>query len=35
MTWGTSPEMVTAVDGKVPDPAQVEDAVSATIWNAR
>jgi 3-isopropylmalate/(R)-2-methylmalate dehydratase large subunit len=27
VTWGTSPEMVTAVDGKVPDPAQVEDAV--------
>ena len=27
VTWGTSPEMVTTVDGFVPDPANVADAV--------
>jgi 3-isopropylmalate/(R)-2-methylmalate dehydratase large subunit len=27
VTWGTSPEMVTGVDGTVPDPAQVRDPV--------
>jgi 3-isopropylmalate/(R)-2-methylmalate dehydratase large subunit len=27
VTWGTSPEMVTAIDGKVPDPSQIEDIV--------
>jgi 3-isopropylmalate/(R)-2-methylmalate dehydratase large subunit len=27
VTWGTSPEMVTTVDGRVPDPAQVADPV--------
>jgi 3-isopropylmalate/(R)-2-methylmalate dehydratase large subunit len=27
VTWGTSPEMVTTIDGKVPDPAQVADIV--------
>ena len=27
VTWGTSPEMVTTVDGRVPDPAQIEDPV--------
>ena len=27
VTWGTSPEMVIAVDGRVPDPAQEKDAV--------
>jgi 3-isopropylmalate/(R)-2-methylmalate dehydratase large subunit len=27
VTWGTSPEMVTTVDGKVPDPSQISDAV--------
>jgi 3-isopropylmalate/(R)-2-methylmalate dehydratase large subunit len=27
VTWGTSPEMVTTVDGRVPDPSQVADAV--------
>jgi 3-isopropylmalate/(R)-2-methylmalate dehydratase large subunit len=26
VTWGTSPEMVTAIDGHVPDPAQEPDA---------
>ena len=25
VTWGTSPEMVTGVDGRVPDPAQISD----------
>ncbi|MCD2515872.1 3-isopropylmalate dehydratase large subunit [Massilia sp. G4R7] len=27
VTWGTSPEMVTSVDGRVPDPAAEPDAV--------
>ena len=27
VTWGTSPEMVTTVDGRVPDPAQEPDPV--------
>ncbi|TCV90483.1 3-isopropylmalate dehydratase large subunit [Sulfurirhabdus autotrophica] len=27
VTWGTSPEMVTTVDGKVPDPAKESDPV--------
>jgi 3-isopropylmalate/(R)-2-methylmalate dehydratase large subunit len=27
VSWGTSPEMMAPVDGKVPDPAQEEDAV--------
>jgi 3-isopropylmalate/(R)-2-methylmalate dehydratase large subunit len=27
VTWGTSPEMVVAVDGRVPDPMQQSDAV--------
>jgi len=27
VTWGTSPQMVTSVDGKVPDPAKENDAV--------
>ena len=27
VTWGTSPEMVTTIDGRVPDPAQVTDTV--------
>jgi len=27
VTWGTSPEMVTSIDGCVPDPAQVADPV--------
>ena len=29
VTWGTSPEMVAAVDGKVPDPAAESDPVRA------
>jgi 3-isopropylmalate/(R)-2-methylmalate dehydratase large subunit len=28
VTWGTNPQMVTTVDGKVPDPAQEQDAVT-------
>ena len=27
VTWGTSPEMVTTVDGKVPDPSRISDEV--------
>ena len=27
VTWGTNPQMVTAIDGKVPDPAHETDAV--------
>ncbi len=27
VTWGTSPEMVTTIDGRVPDPAQEKDSV--------
>jgi len=27
VTWGTSPEMVTDIDGKVPDPAKIADPV--------
>ncbi|THF66852.1 3-isopropylmalate dehydratase large subunit [Pseudothauera nasutitermitis] len=27
VTWGTSPEMVTTVTGKVPDPARIDDPV--------
>jgi len=27
VTWGTNPQMVTTVDGKVPDPARVQDPV--------
>ncbi len=32
VTWGTSPEMVVAVDGRVPDPAGVADAVKRGDW---
>lgn len=35
VTWGTSPEMVVAVDGRVPDPKQESDAVKrGSIENA-
>ena len=34
VTWGTNPQMVTAVDGKVPDPAQLEDPVQRE-WTER
>jgi len=32
VTWGTSPEMVVAVDGCVPDPASAPDAVKRGDW---
>jgi 3-isopropylmalate/(R)-2-methylmalate dehydratase large subunit len=32
VTWGTSPEMVVSVDGRVPDPATVTDAVKRGDW---
>ena len=32
VTWGTSPEMVVAVDGCVPDPANAPDAVKRGDW---
>ncbi len=32
VTWGTSPEMVVAVDGRVPDPASAPDAVKRGDW---
>ena len=36
VTWGTSPQMVTTVDGKVPDPAKETDPVQARVaWSAR
>ncbi len=32
VTWGTSPEMVTTVDGRVPDPADAPTPVKASDW---
>ncbi|MDP2144024.1 MAG: 3-isopropylmalate dehydratase large subunit [Gallionella sp.] len=32
VTWGTSPEMVTDIDGSVPDPASAPDAVKRGDW---
>ncbi|MFZ3019482.1 MAG: 3-isopropylmalate dehydratase large subunit [Gallionella sp.] len=32
VTWGTSPEMVTDIDGCVPDPATAPDAVKRGDW---
>jgi len=32
VTWGTSPEMVTGVDGRVPDPASAPNAVKQADW---
>jgi 3-isopropylmalate/(R)-2-methylmalate dehydratase large subunit len=32
VTWGTSPEMVVAVDGRVPDPASAPDEVKRHDW---
>jgi 3-isopropylmalate/(R)-2-methylmalate dehydratase large subunit len=32
VTWGTSPEMVVSVDGRVPDPAFAPDAVKRGDW---
>jgi len=34
VTWGTSPEMVVAVDGQVPDPASEKDAVKRGSYEA-
>jgi 3-isopropylmalate/(R)-2-methylmalate dehydratase large subunit len=34
VTWGTNPQMVVAVDGKVPDPAQEKDPVQRE-WTER
>ncbi len=32
VTWGTSPEMVTSIDGRVPDPASAPNAVKRGDW---
>jgi 3-isopropylmalate/(R)-2-methylmalate dehydratase large subunit len=32
VTWGTSPEMVVSVDGRVPDPSTATDAVKRGDW---
>ncbi|MFH2133562.1 MAG: 3-isopropylmalate dehydratase large subunit [Pseudomonadota bacterium] len=32
VTWGTSPEMVTDIEGRVPDPASAPDAVKRGDW---
>jgi 3-isopropylmalate/(R)-2-methylmalate dehydratase large subunit len=32
VTWGTSPEMVLSVDGRVPNPADAPNAVKKTDW---
>ncbi|MCI0749466.1 MAG: 3-isopropylmalate dehydratase large subunit [Nevskiales bacterium] len=32
ITWGTSPEMVVPIGGRVPDPARVQDAVKRDGW---
>ncbi|GBL46802.1 3-isopropylmalate dehydratase large subunit [Sulfuriferula multivorans] len=32
VTWGTSPEMVTSVDGRVPDPADAPSEVKRSDW---
>jgi 3-isopropylmalate/(R)-2-methylmalate dehydratase large subunit len=32
VTWGTSPEMVVAVDDRVPDPAEAPNAVKKADW---
>src|SRR5699024_4899527 len=32
VTWGTSPEMVSTVAGKVPDPADARDELQAESW---
>jgi 3-isopropylmalate/(R)-2-methylmalate dehydratase large subunit len=32
VTWGTSPEMVVAVDGRVPDPAKAPNPVKKADW---
>ncbi|ABE33469.1 3-isopropylmalate dehydratase, large subunit [Paraburkholderia xenovorans LB400] len=32
VTWGTSPEMVTGIDGRVPDPLDIHDAGRRASW---
>ncbi len=32
VTWGTSPEMVVAIDGRVPNPKNAKDSVQKTSW---
>ncbi|MDD3883501.1 MAG: 3-isopropylmalate dehydratase large subunit [Gallionella sp.] len=32
VTWGTSPEMVVSIDGRVPDPVNAPDAVKRGDW---
>ena len=32
VTWGTSPEMVVSVDGRIPDPAHAPDSVKRNDW---
>jgi 3-isopropylmalate/(R)-2-methylmalate dehydratase large subunit len=34
VSWGTSPEMVAAIDGRVPDPARESDAVKRGSYDA-
>ena len=34
VTWGTNPGMVTAVDGRVPDPARAADDATRQAWQA-
>jgi 3-isopropylmalate/(R)-2-methylmalate dehydratase large subunit len=33
VTWGTSPELVTGIDGKVPDPQRCTDDVQRDVWS--
>ena len=35
VTWGTSPEMVVAIDVRVPDPAPMSDPVKREAANGR
>jgi 3-isopropylmalate/(R)-2-methylmalate dehydratase large subunit len=35
VTWGTSPEMVTTIDGRVPDPKESAIRSNANPWSAR
>jgi 3-isopropylmalate/(R)-2-methylmalate dehydratase large subunit len=32
ISWGTSPDQVVPVDGRVPDPGEAPDAATATAW---
>ena len=33
VTWGTSPELVTGIGGRVPDPAKCTDDVQRDVWS--